>query len=778
MRKHRFQRFMAVTALAALLTGGSTVPVSAASGTPVTLRVWFSSFEAENDALREVAADFTRETGVNVEVYSSNFFDILTRFPNAAETTERPDIVFMQSTDAGSLIESGYLMPADFLPGDVQERFDEVAIQGFSYGGSQYGLGYSVDTYGLLYNKALISAPPETWEELYRMAEDLTIRENGQIVQRGLLLNLTNLWFTYPLLKESGGYYLGQNAQGQYDPGDIGLNSPGMIQGLQKLQQLQEKGMALDNSNQSDSHVVSQFAKGTVAMTFYGLWSAALFQENGIDYGLAPLPKSADGTQSQALSTVQGFVINQFTQHPAEAQRFFTYIFEDRNQQRLYEAANGGEKKSGVRNTCCRAVAQSEYVRSSEILSSQYLVGTQSEVFPNNPEGPLLWNYSQTVMSGIFYGDGTSVDLQARMDEFQAKVEADIAAMRQDLAPSGSDSLFYTIVLTAAGVLILAYSLFAVRKYRRRTAQGGPRVNGRLTAVALLVLVPFFAMLGLFYLYPILDNIQLSMTNYSSLHLRDYSFVGLEHYRTIFSTGLTGFASMLLWTVVFALSVVGLSFLMGALLAVLLDRQNVRVAKVYRVIFILPWAVPSVITLLMWRGLLETGDGLVNNLLGLVGIGPIPFLTDPLMARISAIFVMSWFSFPYYLTVSQGIISNIPHEYYEAMYIDGGSAVTGFFRITLPTVVRSIVPALLMGFIMQFNQFGVYLLTGGGPTGDTLGSPGATDLLITYVFNTAFNTNRYGLAAAYAVLIFLFVGSFALLTMWMTKPKNTESGRT
>ena len=332
-------------------------------------------------------------------------------------------------------------------------------------------------------------------------------------------------------------------------------------------------------------------------------------------------------------------------------------------------------------------------------------------------------------------------------------------------------------MLAAAGVLLLAYILFAVRQYRRRTALGEPRISGRLTAVALLVLIPFFAMLGLFYLYPILDNIQLSMTNYSSLHLRDYSFVGLEHYRTIFSTGLSGFASMLLWTVVFALSVVGLSFLMGTLLAVLLDRQHVRVAKIYRVIFILPWAVPSVITLLMWRGLLEANDGLVNNLLGLIGIGPIPFLTDPLMARVSAIFVMSWFSFPYYLTVSQGIISNIPHEYYEALYIDGGSAFTGFFRITLPTVVRSIIPALLMGFIMQFNQFGVYLLTGGGPTGDTLGAPGATDLLITYVFNTAFNTNRYGLAAAYAVLIFLFVGAFALLTMWMTKPKNKESGR-
>ena len=184
MRMHRFRRFIAVSTLAILLTGGAAVPVSEAAGAPVTLRVWFSSFEAENTALREIAAYFTQETGVKVEVYSSNFFDILTRFPNAAETAERPDIVFMQSSDAGSLIESGYLMPTDFLSSDVQERFDKVAFQGFSYDGAQYGLGYSVDTYGLLYNKALVSEPPDTWEELYQLAEDLTIRENGQIVQR------------------------------------------------------------------------------------------------------------------------------------------------------------------------------------------------------------------------------------------------------------------------------------------------------------------------------------------------------------------------------------------------------------------------------------------------------------------------------------------------------------------------------------------------------------------------------------------------------------------
>jgi ABC-type sugar transport system permease subunit len=77
-----------------------------------------------------------------------------------------------------------------------------------------------------------------------------------------------------------------------------------------------------------------------------------------------------------------------------------------------------------------------------------------------------------------------------------------------------------------------------------------------------------------------------------------------------------------------------------------------------------------------------------------------------------------------------------------------------------------------MGLIMQFNQFGVYLLTQGGPAGDTLGAPGATDLLITYVFNTAFNTKRYAMAASYSVVIFFFVGGFALSAMILGKRRS------
>ena len=135
------------------------------------------------------------------------------------------------------------------------------------------------------------------------------------------------------------------------------------------------------------------------------------------------------------------------------------------------------------------------------------------------------------------------------------------------------------------------------------------------------------------------------------------------------------------------------------------------------------------------------------------------------MARISVILVIVWFSFPYYMVVAQGVLQAIPRDYYESARIDGASSVRCFISITLPYLLKVMTPTLIMGFIMQFNQFGVYMLTKGEPAASKLGDPGATDLLLTYVYNTAFRTFRYDIAATYSVIIFFFVAAFALINM-------------
>lgn len=296
-------------------------------------------------------------------------------------------------------------------------------------------------------------------------------------------------------------------------------------------------------------------------------------------------------------------------------------------------------------------------------------------------------------------------------------------------------------------------------------------LNGRKTdnLFGWMLLMPLIVLLSIFYVFPVLHNIWLSMTDYSGLKLQDYSFVGLQNYREIFEEGFRGLTGMVVWTVLFAACVVTLSLLLGSMIAVMLENTGITISKVYRGIFILPWIIPAVITLLMWRGLLNTEQGLINEILAFFGLGRVPWLTDPVMAKISAILVMTWFSFPYFIIVVQGILKSIPRDYYEASYILGANAFQSFRHITMPMVIKAILPTLIMAFIMQFNQFGMYILTLGEPAADTLGAPGATDLLLTYVFNTAFKTFRYDLAAAYSVIIFIFVAAFSLVGMRLGK---------
>jgi ABC-type sugar transport system permease subunit len=117
------------------------------------------------------------------------------------------------------------------------------------------------------------------------------------------------------------------------------------------------------------------------------------------------------------------------------------------------------------------------------------------------------------------------------------------------------------------------------------------------------------------------------------------------------------------------------------------------------------------------------------------------------------------------MVVASGLLKSIPKDYYDAAKMDGANGYYTFKFITLPLVFKALIPTLIMSFIMQFNQFGVYILTAGGPASDKIGAPGATDLLITYVFNTAFNTSRYAVAASYSVIIFVFVAIFAIISM-------------
>ena len=196
--------------------------------------------------------------------------------------------------------------------------------------------------------------------------------------------------------------------------------------------------------------------------------------------------------------------------------------------------------------------------------------------------------------------------------------------------------------------------------------------------------------------------------------------------------------------------------LFGLILASLLASNQLAGTRVYRSLLLLPWAVPAYISVLAWSGMLQV-DGLINLLLGT----RFDFLVDPTAARLSVILVNIWLGIPFMMVMLVSAMQSIPRDMYAAAELDGVSRFRQFVSLTLPALKNAIVPLMLLDFIWSFNMFNtIYLLTRGSPF-IAFGEPGATDILVTYIFEVAFESGHYGIAAAWSVAIFLGLVAFS-----------------
>ncbi|HEY3181521.1 MAG TPA: ABC transporter permease subunit [Gaiellaceae bacterium] len=233
------------------------------------------------------------------------------------------------------------------------------------------------------------------------------------------------------------------------------------------------------------------------------------------------------------------------------------------------------------------------------------------------------------------------------------------------------------------------------------------------------------------------------------------------------------FLQVFIWTFAFATLTVLLSFALGLFLAITLDKPGLRFQRTYRSIFVIPYAIPAFLSLLVWQGLLNDQFGVVNRTFHL----SIPWLFDPNWAKVAVIIVSVWLSFPYFFLVSMGALQSIPDELVEAARVDGGGAWQVFRRVTLPLLLVATAPLLIASFAFNFNNFGsIYLLTGGGPALENSSIAGATDILISYTYKLAIATGKgsdFGLACAVSMIIFLIVASISGVSFWRTKSLET-----
>lgn len=221
------------------------------------------------------------------------------------------------------------------------------------------------------------------------------------------------------------------------------------------------------------------------------------------------------------------------------------------------------------------------------------------------------------------------------------------------------------------------------------------------------------------------------------------------------------FIGVFVWTMVFSVLTVASQFALGLLVALALDKP-LRGRRFYRMVIILPYAVPSLMSILIWGGMFDTEFGAINALLGT----KIAWFLDPTFAKAAVLTVNLWLGFPYFYLISNGALQAIPGELSEAATIDGASGRQIFNQIKLPLLLKMLTPLLIASFAFNFNNFNlIFLLTGGGPRNDLDGEiAGATDILISYTYRIAFGsvTQDLGLASAISVVIFILVAAISL----------------
>ncbi len=252
--------------------------------------------------------------------------------------------------------------------------------------------------------------------------------------------------------------------------------------------------------------------------------------------------------------------------------------------------------------------------------------------------------------------------------------------------------------------------------------------------------------------------------------------IQLTNFRDFFiSPALRGpIVELVSWNFAFAFLSLLLNFSLGLAIAVLFNDPTFPLKKTIRSFLIIPYTVPALITILIWRGMLLPELGVISHVLkSLFGWSP-PFFTDQWWAKIAILVVNLWLSYPYFMLVCSGALQSIPRDIYEAAVVDGANPFQQFRRITLPLLLVAVGPLLVASFTFNFNNFNlIYLFNAGGPPIPGTPTPaGYTDILISYVYNLAFSGSRgvnYGFAAAITIVIFFIVGTITLFQYRYTR---------
>ncbi|QMV43011.1 sugar ABC transporter permease [Cohnella cholangitidis] len=357
----------------------------------------------------------------------------------------------------------------------------------------------------------------------------------------------------------------------------------------------------------------------------------------------------------------------------------------------------------------------------------------------------------------------------------------------------GDHSIFLLIKGLIALVAVLFFLSFYVLNIRDAYLVGRMRDEGKTPApfrkslsalgdkhFAYLVLIPPFIVITFLTVLPLVFSIALAFTNFADPILPPANlvdWVGFDNFSKMLNLKVwsSTFGGILKWTIIWAIVATATTYVGGILVAVLIHQPRVRFKKFWRTALIVPFAIPNMISLLVMRNMFNNQFGPVNGYLQYFGLKGLPWLTDPFWAKVTVILVNMWIGIPIVMILAFGVLTTIPRDLYEAAEVDGAGSSQKFRLITMPMVLFSTSPILIMNFAGNINNFNViYLLTNGEPVNLNYQFAGHTDLLVTWLYKLALNQSQFSFASVIGIVIFLIVASISIWSYTRTRSYREE----
>jgi arabinogalactan oligomer/maltooligosaccharide transport system permease protein len=703
---------------------------------PTTVVLWHAYRGAEEKALADLAARYERERGVHVELLAVPFDAYSAKLAAAVPRAHGPDLFVDAHERLGIYRQQGVVAPVgDALPDEDVAGYDATAIAAVSDGGARWGVPLASKCVALYVNDALAAGTIETMDQLASMRASLP---EGSYP---LVYEAENPYYHAAILSAYGERLLERD--GAY--GFVGKRAEMSIAYV-----LDATRARVVPAEPNGALVKQLFASGRAVAAIDGPWLAADLPQ-ALRFHVQPLPPVVEhGYPMRPPLTVEAVMLSPSGAARPPARALARWL--------------GGEESAIARATQAHQVVantaawRDPRVSGDALLASFHAAAARAEPMPTSTRMRAAWVPAQEAMRKVLRGEPVAASLEEGRRRFED-------ALRPPPPPPSPAPL-----AIVAGLLALAGALLAVRRARQpefRTQLAASRAPYRYVAHAVVVVVVLVVL-------PLAAG---ALTSLFAGSRSDPRYVGLGNYAAILTArggpllGHESFYLTLLVTVAWTVCNVALHLAIGVVLGVVLSRPAMRLRPLYRVLLVLPWAVPSYVTALAWKGMFHRQFGAVNAVLAALGAEPVSWFSHFATAFAANVATNVWLGFPFMMVVTLGALTGISKDVLEAAEVDGATRWQRFWRVTVPLLKPTMLPAVVLGSVWTFNMFNVvFLVSGGEPDG-------MTDILVSDAYRWAFTRDaQYGYAAAYAVLIFLILAGGSRLLTRVGGAKEAASG--